>query len=191
LLLVDAEDVPDLKRILSDWKDDRAAIAKELAGQARPVDTDADLDADAIIEELHHLEQYLEATESDQARAAMRRIYQTVTLYWKHGEGRYRTLERAEIETNHPFALTGSTRTRLWNERSTTGGLRCPLSRSLPAIPAARGRERNIKRTVIDRSFLIRLLCFSRSAISRADHFPAFRFGIQRRGRVAGIDDTA
>lgn len=109
LLLVDAEDVPDLKRILSDWKDDRAAIAKELAGEARPVDTDADLDADAIIEELHHLEQYLEATESEQARAAMRRIYKTVTLYWKHGEGRYRTLERAEIETHHPFALTGST----------------------------------------------------------------------------------
>ena len=40
------------------------------------------------------------------------------------------------------------------NERSTTGGFVCPLSRSLPAIPAARGRERNIKRTVIDYSFL-------------------------------------
>jgi len=39
------------------------------------------------------------------------------------------------------------------DERSTTGGFHCPLSRSCPAIPAAPGRERNIKRTVIDRSF--------------------------------------
>jgi len=43
---------------------------------------------------------------------------------------------------------------RFGNERSITGGFHCPLSRSLPAIPAARGRERNIQRTVIDRSFL-------------------------------------
>jgi len=40
-------------------------------------------------------------------------------------------------------------RQRVWNDRSTTGGFHCPLSRSLPAIPAARGRERNIKWTVI------------------------------------------
>jgi len=43
---------------------------------------------------------------------------------------------------------------QLRNERSTTGGFHCPLSRSLPAIPAARGWERNIERTAIDRSFL-------------------------------------
>jgi len=51
----------------------------------------------------------------------------------------------------------------LRNERSTTGGFPCPLSRSLPAIPAAQGRERNIKRTVIDRLFLARGLPGRRS----------------------------
>jgi len=43
---------------------------------------------------------------------------------------------------------------RLRNERSITGGFFCPLSRSLPAIPAARGRGRNIYRPMIDLSFL-------------------------------------
>jgi len=37
----------------------------------------------------------------------------------------------------------------LREERSIAGGFHRPLSRSLPAIPAARGRARNIKRTVI------------------------------------------
>jgi len=46
---------------------------------------------------------------------------------------------------------------KLRNERSTTGGFHCPLLRSLSAISAARGRERNINRTVIDRSFLSHL----------------------------------
>ena len=60
------------------------------------------------------------------------------------------------LERKYP----GAARVLKWqfcrNERSTTGGFHCPLSRSLPAIPAARGRERNIKRTVVDRPFLIR-----------------------------------
>ena len=76
LPLVDDEDVSDLKRIVSDWKDDRAAVAKELAGKTRPVDTDAD----TTIEELHHLARYSEETESEEAYAAMRRIYQTVSM---------------------------------------------------------------------------------------------------------------
>ncbi|MEM6980198.1 MAG: GTPase, partial [Planctomycetota bacterium] len=42
----------------------------------------------------------------------------------------------------------------LSNERSITGKLFSPLSRSLPAIPAARGRERQFGTTVIDHSLL-------------------------------------
>jgi deoxyribodipyrimidine photolyase len=117
LLMVDAEDIPELKAVLSEWKADRATIAKQLADQSQPTDNADEIDADAVIEELNNLEEYLQATDSDQSRVALRRVYKNVTLFWKHGEGRYRHIEHAEIETHHPFALTGNTQIQMKRTR--------------------------------------------------------------------------
>ncbi len=65
-----------------------------------------------MIEELHYLEEHQTSNESRLARAAFRRVFKTVTLSWNHDPGRYRELDRAEVEPQHPFALTGNTRIR-------------------------------------------------------------------------------
>jgi len=65
-----------------------------------------------------------------------------------------RRMGKGMMEDLFATLTEGVGQTRLRNERSTTGGFHCPLSRSPPAIPTARCRERNIKKTVIDRSFL-------------------------------------
>lgn len=110
LLLVDPDDVPDLKQILAGWKDERTEIEHQLAEEEQPAESDPDTDPDAVIEELHYLEEHLASNESLTARAAFSRVFKSVTLYWNHGEGRYRELDRAEVEPQHPFALTENTR---------------------------------------------------------------------------------
>ncbi len=111
LLLVDAEDMPDLKRILAGWKDDRSVIEKQLADQQQPA-SEPDVDADALIEELNHLEEHQTSNESLLARSAFRRIFKSVTLFWNHSGRRYRAIERAEVEPQYPFGLTGTPSTR-------------------------------------------------------------------------------
>ena len=102
--------MPDLKRILAGWKDERSDIERQLAEEEQPAESDGDLDPDVVIEELHYLEEHLESNESLLARAAFRRVFKTVTLYWNHDGGRYRELDRVEVEPHHPFALTENTR---------------------------------------------------------------------------------
>jgi hypothetical protein len=86
-LLVDPDDVPDLKHILAGWKDERTDIERQLAEEEQPAESDAELDPDAVIEELHYLEEHLASNESLLARAAFRRVFKTVTLYWNHDGG--------------------------------------------------------------------------------------------------------
>jgi hypothetical protein len=62
-----------------------------------------------VIDELHYLEEHLASNKSLLARAAFRRVFKTVTSYWNHDGGRYRELDRAEVEPKHPFALTENT----------------------------------------------------------------------------------
>ena len=57
------------------------------------------------------MDKHLASIASLLARAAFRRVFETVTLYWNHNGGRYRELDRAEIEPQHPFALTENART--------------------------------------------------------------------------------
>ena len=96
---------------MAGWKDERTDIEPQLAEEEQPAESDADLDPDVVIEELHYLEEHLASNESLLARAAFRRVFKTVTLYWNHDGGR--ELDRAEVEPQHPFALTENTRIRV------------------------------------------------------------------------------
>ena len=81
-----------------------------------------------------------------------------------------RVMSRVSLGVTANFSCKISSAVRLRtvrNEQSITGGFRCPHSRSLPAIPAMRGRARNINRTVIDRPF--------------QNHLPTEWLQIQRR----------
>ena len=98
-------------------EDERSDIERQLAEEEQPAESEGDLDPDAVIEELHYLEQHLASNESLLARAAFRRVFKTVTLYWNHDGGRYRELDRAEVESQHPFALTENTPIRVQNGR--------------------------------------------------------------------------
>ena len=54
------------------------------------------------------LEEHLTSSESLLVRSAFRRLYKSVTLYWNHDGGRYRALDRAEVEPQYPFGLMGN-----------------------------------------------------------------------------------
>lgn len=70
------DDVPDLIRILAEWKDERSDIERQLAEEEQPAESDGDLDPDAVIEELHYLEDHLASNESLLARAAIQTAVQ-------------------------------------------------------------------------------------------------------------------
>ncbi|MEQ8789515.1 MAG: zinc ribbon domain-containing protein [Pirellulaceae bacterium] len=104
LLLVDAGDIPELKMVLAGWRDERnamqAALADEWTSNAEP----PELDVDAILAELHHLEEHVASDCVRLAKAACGRVFKTITLFWKHVSPRRHELERAEIEAHFPFA---------------------------------------------------------------------------------------
>jgi hypothetical protein len=70
-----------------------------------------------VNEDLHNLEEHLASNESLLAVAAFRRVFKTMTLDWNHDGGRYRELDRAEVEPQHPFAQTENTRMQPWSEK--------------------------------------------------------------------------
>ena len=81
LLLVDPSDLPTLKGILAGWRDDRDRVQVELEGQRVDAANSPELDADAILAELDHLEEHLTADNVALAKAAFGRIFKSITLF--------------------------------------------------------------------------------------------------------------
>ena len=103
LLLVDAGDIPDLKRILDGWREERDAVQASLEAERTSDAASPELDADGLLAELDHLEEHLASDCVVSAKAAFSRIFKSVKLFWKQVSPRRRELERAEIETHFPF----------------------------------------------------------------------------------------
>ncbi|MEQ8787074.1 MAG: zinc ribbon domain-containing protein, partial [Pirellulaceae bacterium] len=104
LLLVDAGDIPGLKQILAGWRNERDAVQAALAAERTGDTGPPELDEDAVLAELGHLEEDLASDCVPLAKAACGRVFKTITLFWKRVSPRYRELERAEIEARFPFA---------------------------------------------------------------------------------------
>ncbi len=113
LLLVDPSDLLPLKEILAGWRDERDRVQAALDAERSKADASPELDEDAILAELDHLEEFLAQDSTALAKAAFGRIFKSITLFWKQVSPRRRELVRAEIETRFPFCLTGNTLIRV------------------------------------------------------------------------------
>lgn len=110
VLLLAAADIPAASALLANWRAQRDGLHAELddAENSKP----AALDADAILAELDELEQHLAGDSIPLAKAAIQRVFESVSLYWEEVSPRRRELVRAEIRPRFPFCLTGSTSSR-------------------------------------------------------------------------------
>jgi hypothetical protein len=103
LLLLAPVHVPAAAQVLAKWRDERNQAQVDLDTLANKKAPD-ELDPDAVIAELQHLEEQLTSDCIPLAKAAFRRVFKSVRLFWKQVSPRRRELERAEVEAEFPFA---------------------------------------------------------------------------------------
>jgi len=107
LLLLAPADIPAASAMLAQWREQRNAVQADLDALANEKRTE--IDADAVIAELDQLAEHLSSDAVPLAKAAFRRVFKTVKLYWEDVSPRRRELVRAEITPHFPFCLTAST----------------------------------------------------------------------------------
>lgn len=102
-LLASRVDLPIASANLNRWWTDRERLQYEIAGMERGGKSSSELDPDAVIAELDHLEEHLTSESTPLARDAFQRVFESVTLFWEPVSPRRRELKRAEIKAKHPF----------------------------------------------------------------------------------------
>ena len=104
LLLLAPVDIPAASSLLAQWRTRRDELQAELDDDDATKPTTYDVDA--ILAELDELEQHLTGDCRLLAKAAFKRVFESVTLFWERVSPRRNELVRAEIKPRFPFVLT-------------------------------------------------------------------------------------
>jgi hypothetical protein len=113
LLLADPENLPDLSRLLADWRKQRVALQNELQrAAAAPGGMTADQLADKATGELKRLRTHLRAGDPSKIRAVLRALVAEIPL-WFAPYGRQKRLAKGYIRFNNELqVVTGGGRAR-------------------------------------------------------------------------------
>jgi hypothetical protein len=109
VLLADTATVPELAKVLDQWRRQRATMQATLDTQAWGDAPDPELLAQRAIAELSRLREHLETGDPAKVRQVVRAVISRVTLWWEE-KGKRRQLFRGMIEFNQSGAIPTSAR---------------------------------------------------------------------------------
>jgi DNA invertase Pin-like site-specific DNA recombinase len=104
VLLADADAVPELTKVLDQWRRQRATMQARLDTLAWGNEPDQERLAEKAIAELSRLREHLEAGDPSRVRQVVRAVVSRITLWWKD-KGKRRQLFRGMIEFNRNGAM--------------------------------------------------------------------------------------
>ena len=106
LLLADPAHVPDLSRLLGQWKEDRAKIQGELEALAHnPSGQTAEEAAKRAVGELRRLRKHFEAADPMKRKSVIRAIVGDITLWWQPFGKRNQRFARGELTLRSDLAI--------------------------------------------------------------------------------------
>jgi len=109
VLLADAATVPELTKVLDQWRQQRATMQAKLDTLAWGDKPDRLRLAEAAIAELARLREHLETGEPARVRQVVRSVVSRITLWWKD-KGKRRQLFRGMIEFNQNGSIPTTAR---------------------------------------------------------------------------------